>query len=90
MFNFLNIFKSKSNKKTKTKVSKKPKQNNKTKTKKNVNGKSNKELCNKYKNKSVRGTPKDWAYNKCVKTNNWERCKSLPPKGYNMYKEFCE
>ena len=53
-------------------------------------GKTNAELCKKYKDKSVRNTAKNWAYNKCIKRNNWEMCKKLPPQGYNMYKYFCD
>jgi hypothetical protein len=44
--------------------------------------------CKKYFNKTVRGTPKNWAYRKCLK--NPERCQTLPPAGYGMYRYFCE
>ena len=65
-----------------------------SKTKKNSKGgkgvKSKTELCSKkYKDKSIRGTPKNWAYNRCVK-NSWERCNKLPPAGMGMYRYFCE
>ena len=74
---------SKSNKSNKS--NKKNKKNNKS------SGKSVKELCShKYKDKAVRGTPKNWAYNRCVKRNSWERCKNLPPAGWGMPRYFCE
>ena len=48
-------------------------------------------LCSKkYKDKAVRGTPKNWAYNRCIKKNSWERCKNLPPQGWGMHRYFCE
>ncbi len=52
-------------------------------------GKTNKELCKKYKDRSVRGTPKNWAYNRCIKAVNWTACKKLPPSGYSMGRDFC-
>jgi hypothetical protein len=73
MFNF--YFK---HKKFSYKIKKSKKNSNKTKksTKKNSklnSGKSKKELCaHKYKDKSIRGTPKNWAYNRCMK-DGWER-----------------
>ena len=83
MFNLLNLFRTKKNKKVRTrKISK-------SQTKK-LYRKTNEELCKKYKNKSVRNTPKNWAYNKCIKRHNWEKCKKLPPQGWNMYRYFCE
>ena len=76
--------KSKKVSKNLSKVSSKTKKNNST------GGKSKTELCSKkYKDKSIRGTPKNWAYNRCLK-NDWERCKKLPPSGSNMYREFCD
>jgi hypothetical protein len=78
-----NLVKTKKNKKFSSK-----KMN--TRQTKKLYGKTNKELCKKYKNKSVRTTPKNWAYNKCIKRNNWEMCKKLPPQGWNMYKYFCD
>ena len=48
-----------------------------------------KKLCGKYKDKSVRGTPKNWAYNRCRRTRR-KTCKTLPPQGWNMYRYFCE
>ena len=83
MFNLFKLFKTKKNKQFK------PKKFSKSETKK-IYGSSNKALCNKYKNKAVRNTPKNWAYNKCIKRNNWEGCKTLPPQGWNMYKYFCD
>ena len=49
-------------------------------------------ICNKYKDQSIRGTPKNWAYNKCMKQpkSRVNNCKRLPPKGWNMYRYFCE
>ena len=88
MFNLLNIFKT-----TKSKKSKKTKKSkNTTKKISNIANKvSNKELCSKkYLGKSVRGTPKNWAYNRCIKRNKWESCKTLPPAGYGMHRYFCE
>ncbi len=83
MFKLINLFKTRKNKKIiSTKLS--------NKQSKKMYGKTNEELCNKYKNKSVRNTPKNWAYNKCIKHNNWEVCKSLPPQGWNMYRYFCD
>jgi len=79
------MFKSLS-KKNKSKQNK-SKQN---KTKKSSNSNSVKELCSKkYKDKSVRGTPVNWAYKRCIK-DGWEKCKNLPPAGYGMYRYFCE
>ena len=83
MFKFLNLFKTRKNKQFRSKKI------TKTQTKK-LYGKTNEELCKKYKDKSVRDTPKNWAYNKCIKRNNWEVCKKLPPQGWNMYKYFCD
>jgi len=83
MFSFLKVFKTKKNKQN---ISKK---NNNKKTIK-IYGKTNTELCKKYKDKSIRNTPKNWAYNKCIKRNNWEACKTLPPQGWNMHKYFCD
>ena len=85
MFNLLNMFKTKKN------VNKKGTNKGTIKgTTKKIYGKSNKELCKKYLGKSVRGTPKNWAYNKCIKRNKWESCKTLPPAGYGMHRYFCE
>jgi hypothetical protein len=50
---------------------------------------STNKLCGKYKDKSVRGTPKNWAYNRCKRTKR-KTCKTLPPQGWNMYRYFCE
>ena len=81
-----NIFKTRKNKKVSSSKSKK---SSNTLTKKSY-GMSNKDLCSKkYKDKSVRGTPKNWAYNRCLK-HTFERCKTLPPAGWNMYRSFCE
>lgn len=80
MFNLLNLFKTKKNKQY---ISKKCKTNK-------IHGKTNKELCKKYFEKVIRNTPKNWAYNKCIKRNNWERCKNLPPTNSNMYRDFCD
>ena len=83
MFSLTNMF---STKKSKSHKSKSRTKNNKTKK---SSGNSVKELCSKkYKDKEVRGTPKNWAYNRCIR-NPWERCKDLPPKGLGMYKYFC-
>ena len=80
------MFKSLS-KKNKSKQNKSKKNN---KTKKSSNSNSVKELCSKkYKDKSVRGTPLNWAYKRCIK-HGWEKCKNLPPAGYGMYRYFCE
>jgi hypothetical protein len=68
MFNVLKLFTRKNKKFRAKKISK-------TQTKK-IYGKTNEELCEKYKNKSVRETPK--------------MCKKLPPPGWNMYKYFCD
>ena len=87
--------------KSKTKKSKSPSKSNSNKakdnktkdnkTKKSSNTNSVKELCSKkYKDKAVRGTPKNWAYNRCIKKNSWERCKNLPPQGWGMHRYFCE
>jgi hypothetical protein len=75
--------------KSKTLKGKKSKTN--SKTKKNM-ASSYQELCKKkYENKTVRGTPKNWAYKKCLQRKDWDRCKSLPPSGWNnMYRYFCE
>ena len=71
-------------------LSKKNKSKQNNKTKKSSNSNSVKELCSKkYKDKSVRGTPVNWAYKRCIK-NGWEKCKNLPPAGYGMYRYFCE
>lgn len=84
MFNLVNLFKTKKNKQFTSKKC------SKTQTKK-LYGKTNEELCKKkYMGKAIRDTPKNWAYNKCIKRNNWERCKKLPPNGWNMYKWFCD
>ena len=83
MVNLFNFFKTKKNKQLRSSKS------SNTKTKK-IFGKTTTELCKKYKDKSIRNTPKNWAYNKCVKRNNWESCKKLPPNGWNMYRYFCE
>ena len=84
IFNFFST--SKKTRKSK-KVSKKVSKTNKNNT---TGGKSKTELCSKkYKDKSIRGTPKNWAYNRCVK-NSWERCNKLPPAGMGMYRYFCE
>lgn len=83
MFNLLKVFKTKKNKKFRSKKF------GKTQSKK-IYVKKNTELCKKYKDKAIRNTPKNWAYNKCIKLNNWERCKKLPPTGMNMYRDFCE
>jgi hypothetical protein len=94
MFGLNNIFsKSKKTKKSSSnKSSSKKSSSNKLNKKNNKSsGKSNKELCShKYKDKAVRGTPKNWAYNRCVKTNSWERCKNLPPAGWGMHRNFCD
>jgi hypothetical protein len=64
----------------------------KVKTKKNNYNVSKSDICNKYKDQSIRTTPKNWAYNKCMRQpkSRLESCKRLPPKGWNMYKYFCE
>lgn len=85
---------SKSKKTSKSKKSSKTPSKKSSKTKKtsnsNTGGKSKTDLCSKkYKDKSIRGTPKNWAYNRCVK-NSWDRCSKLPPAGYGMYRYFCE
>ena len=51
-------------------------------------GNTVKTTCNKYKDKIVRGTPKNWAYKKCIKSGG--KCNTLPPAGYGMYRYFCE
>ena len=92
MFSLSSLFSNSKTKKSKSssKSSKSSKTQN-NKTKKSSNSNSVKELCSKkYKGKSVRGTPKNWAYNKCIKTNSWERCKNLPPQGWGRYRYFCE
>lgn len=68
------------------KLSKKKKNNNKN------NVVSRTKICSKYKNKSVRKTPTNWAYKKCMKQpiENIDTCKTLPPSGWNMYRYFCE
>ena len=77
-------------KKKTIKSKKNNKSTNKTKKNNSIGGKSKTELCGKkYKDKSVRGTPKNWAYNRCLK-NSWDRCKTLPPAGRNMYRDFCD
>jgi len=87
MFSLSSFF-SKSKKSNKSKNTNK--KSNKTKKNNNTGVKSKTELCSKkYKDKSIRGTPKNWAYNRCVK-NSWERCKTLPPAGYGMHRYFCE
>jgi len=79
---FLNWFSSKKTKKQKM---------NMNNTKKNEGKNKQKELCKKkYFGKSVRGTPINWAYKRCVKGPSWERCKNLPPAGYGMHRYFCE
>jgi hypothetical protein len=93
MFSLSNLF---SKSKTKTKKAKSSSKSNSNKakdnkTKKSSNTNSVKELCSKkYKDKAVRGTPKNWAYNRCIKKNSWERCKNLPPQGWGMHRYFCE
>jgi hypothetical protein len=93
MFSLSNLF---SKSKTKTKKAKSSSKSNSNKakdnkTKKSSNTNSVKELCSKkYKDKAVRGTPKNWAYNRCIKKNSWERCKNLPPQGWSMHRYFCE
>ena len=93
MFNFITkyIKKTKKNSNKSKKKSNTNKSNKSTKsTNASIGGKTKNDLCaHKYKDKAIRGTPKNWAYNRCMK-NGWERCKNLPPAGYNMYKEFCE
>ena len=88
MTNFFSFLKTKK----KSKKSRKPQY----KTLKNRNkqiletyGKTNDELCKIYKGKSIRDTSKNWAYNKCIKSVNWDACKSLPPPGYSMSRDFC-
>ena len=80
------VFKSKSGKKTKMKKKNKGENIDKEKS---VDKDS---ICGKYKDKSVRGTKKNWAYKKCMSksSNIVENCKKLPPQGYNMYKYFCD
>ena len=82
MFNLLNLFKTKKKQFRSNKLSN-------AQTKK-IYGKTNEELCKKYKGKSVRKTPKNWAYNTCVKRKYWQNCKKLPPQGWNMHRYFCE
>jgi len=84
MIKFLSFFKTK---KSKHKVVKISKLSNSESIKKY--GKTNKQLCKIYKGKSIRDTPKNWAYNKCIKKNTWEKCKSLPPQGWTMWRDFC-
>ena len=84
MFNFISKYISKKSKTNKN--------NNKSKKNNNalIGGKTKKELCShKYKDKAIRGTPKNWAYKRCMK-QGWERCKNLPPAGYNMHRDFCD
>ena len=93
MFGLTNLFyKSKKTKKISSSNSSKKNKSNKSNNKsKKSSDKSVKELCShKYKDKEVRGTPKNWAYNRCIKTNSWERCKNLPPAGWGMPRYFCE
>ena len=81
----------KSQKKTKKRGGRKKTRKTKGKSKKieKTKEKSKKELCSKYKDKIVRKTPKNWAYNKCLKSD-WEKCKTLPPSGWGMYRYFCD
>ena len=51
-------------------------------------GNTVKKKCKKFKDKTVRGTPKNWAYKKCIKSCG--NCIKLPPAGYGMYKYFCD
>jgi len=85
MIKFFNFLKTKKSKKTKNKFIKTKKLSNSESIEKY--GKTNKQLCKIYKGKEIKNTPKNWAYNKCIKTNNWEKCKSL--NVYSMWKEFC-
>ena len=67
---------------------KKNKKNNKNKKK---NNKTKKQVCAKYKNKSIRKTPVNWAFNRCMRTKDPAvRCTPLPPTGWNMYRYFCD
>ena len=88
MFSLTNFFSTKKTKSRKSRRSSKASKNT-NKTKKSSSN-SVKELCSKkYKNKAIRETPKNWAYNRCVKINSWERCKNLPPQGWGMHHYFC-
>ena len=90
MFSLTNMFSTKKSKSHKSKSHKSKSRTKNNKTKKS-SGNSVKELCSKkYKDKEVRGTPKNWAYTKCIKKNSWERCKNLPPQGWGMHRYFCE
>lgn len=70
----------------------KPKLNKITKKKCKIYCNTKASVCNKYKDQSIRGTPKNWAYDKCMKQPKRRLiyCKSLPPKGWNMYRYFCD
>ena len=82
---FIQFFKSKKTKKNKHKYVRPKHLSNSESIQKY--GKTNKQLCKIYKGKEIKGTPKNWAYDKCIKKNNWKRCKSL--NVYNMWTEFC-
>lgn len=64
------------------------KNNNKSNNSKTTKSK----ICNKYKDKAIRGTPVNWAYKKCMRQpiDRINTCKTLPPNGYGMYRYFCE
>ena len=65
----------------------KPRKNNKKK----IKTKTKKQVCAKYKNKSIRKTPVNWAFNRCMRSKDpTVKCRTLPPTGWNMYRYFCD
>jgi len=68
----------------------KTKKNNNKKNKKK-NNKTKKQVCAKYKNKSIRKTPVNCAFNRCMRSKDpTVKCRTLPPTGWNMYRYFCD
>ena len=87
MINFFSFLKTK--KKSTSSLNKRQSRKQRSKYILEKYGKTNTELCKKYKDRSVRNTPKNWAYNRCIKSVNWSACKKLPPSGYSMGRDFC-
>lgn len=85
--NNLSVKKLKGGKLTLKKMLKQKKQKKKSVSK--PDSKVNKsKICNKYKDKSIRGTPKNWAYKRCMKqpSSKVMNCKNLPPPNSLIYK----
>ena len=82
----------KSNNTHTTKSMKKSNNTHSTKSMKKNNNIHKSIICSKYKDKELRGTPVNWAYKRCMRqpTNMIDKCKTLPPSGWGMYRNFCD